>query len=115
MLTESWLKVETAEKLQIKSYLLNFLAQKGPSADHQVLKMIIVLLCKVTKMSWFDHPELQGIVGELSPLFSMSPKHFLIGLQTLHDLIIEMSYVHRVKNLTVNRRISINFRDNALF
>jgi hypothetical protein len=77
--------------------------------------MIIVLLCKVTKMSWFDHPELQGIVSEISQLFSMTSKHFHIGLQTLHDLIIEMSYVHRVKNLTTNRRISLNFRDNALF
>ncbi len=115
LLTDQWLKVETQEKLQIKNYLLQFLAQKGPEADRQVLKMVIVLLCKVAKMSWFDHPELQGIVQELSPLFQMTNKHFLIGLQTLQDLIIEMSYVHRVKNLTTNRRISLNFRDNALF
>jgi len=77
--------------------------------------MVITLLVKVTKMSWFDTPEIQGIVSDLEPLFDRSPKHFLIGLQTINDLIIEMTYVHRSKNLTQNRRISLNFRDNALF
>lgn len=33
----------------------------------------------------------------------------------MNDLIVEMGYVHRVKNLTMNRRISLNFRDGALF
>ena len=39
----------------------------------------------------------------------------LLSLTALHDLIIEMSYVHRVKNLNVNRRISLSFRDSQLY
>jgi len=77
--------------------------------------MVIMLLAKVVKMSWFDLTEVQGIVTEISRLFSLGQKHFLIALQMIEDLIVEMTYVHKVKNLTVNRRISLNFRDNALF
>jgi hypothetical protein len=45
----------------------------------------------------------------------MSPNHQLIAMSAINDLILEMSYVSKIKNLTINRRISINFRDNALF
>ena len=55
---EHWLKIDVSEKLQIKDYLIQFLAQKGPNCEKEVLRMIIILIAKVTKMSWFDHPEL---------------------------------------------------------
>ena len=42
-------------------------------------------------------------------------RHINISLLTLHDLVIEMGYVNRVKNLTINRRISLSFRDGALY
>ena len=77
--------------------------------------MVIILLAKVVKMSWFDLPELQGIVPDLSKLASMSTNHQLVAMYAINDLILEMSYIAKIKNLTVNRRISINFRDNALF
>ena len=77
--------------------------------------MVITVLAKITKMSWFDHPQLQGIVQDLTQLQTLSERHLYISLTAIHDLIIEMSYVHKVKNLTVNRRISLSFRDSALF
>ena len=77
--------------------------------------MVIILLAKVVKMSWFDHPELQSIVHDLEKFYSVSDRHLLIALQVIEDLIIEMSYVHKVKNLNASRRISLNFRDTALF
>jgi len=75
----------------------------------------MMVLAKITKMSWFDHPDLQSIVQDLFKLFQVSEKHKLIAFQAINDLIVEMTYVHKVKNLTVNRRISLNFRDSALF
>lgn len=77
--------------------------------------MVIILLAKVVKMSWFDHPELQSIVNDLEKFYVISDRHLLIALQVIDDLIIEMSYVHKVKNLNASRRISLNFRDTALF
>jgi hypothetical protein len=29
--------------------------------------------------------------------------------------VLEMTYVNKGKNLTINRRVSLNFRDSALF
>ena len=52
---------------------------------------------------------------DLSKLANMSPSHQLVAMYAINDLILEMSYVAKIKNLTINRRISINFRDNALF
>lgn len=45
----------------------------------------------------------------------MSERHMLIALYAIDDLIIEMSYVTKVKNLNISRRISLAFRDSALF
>lgn len=83
--------------------------------DQQVLKMVISLLAKIVKMSWFDHPELQAIVSDITSLQTLSERHVFISLCAIQDIIIEMSYTHRIKNLTINRRISISFRDSALF
>jgi exportin-7 len=115
LFTTHWSKIAANEKVGIKDYLLNFLVNKGVNSEQQVLKMVIILLAKVVKMSWFDHPEIQSIVGDLVKLFFISDKHLLVALQSIDDLIVEMSYVTKVKNLNISRRISLNFRDTALF
>ena len=100
----------------IKDFLINFLVQKGAVLDQQVQKMMIMLLAKVTKMSWFDNPEIQSVVPNLLDLQTLNNERLtLLSMTAIHDLIIEMSYIHKVKNLNVNRRISISFRDSPLF
>lgn len=44
----------------------------------------------------------------------MSIEHILVGLQALEQIILEMTYINKGKNLTLNRRVSLSFRDNAL-
>ena len=56
LFTTYWTKIATEEKLSIKDFLINFMAQNEKNHDQQVIKMVIILLAKVTKMSWFDHP-----------------------------------------------------------
>ena len=45
----------------------------------------------------------------------MSLEHTLIGLYAIDQIVLEMTYVNKGKNLTINRRVSLNFRDNALY
>ena len=45
----------------------------------------------------------------------MSLEHSLIALYAVEQIIMEMTYVLKGKNLTINRRVSLNFRDSALF
>ena len=53
-----WTKIPLEEKIAIKDYMLQQLRDQGPSMDQEVLKMIIGLLAKIVKLTWFDHPEL---------------------------------------------------------
>jgi hypothetical protein len=45
----------------------------------------------------------------------MSIDHTLIGLYAVDQIVLEMTYLNKGKNLTVNRRVSLNFRDTALY
>jgi exportin-7 len=62
LFTTHWSKIANPEKVGIRNYLLMFLVNKGVSCEQQVLKMVIILLAKVVKMSWFDHPEIQSVI-----------------------------------------------------
>lgn len=78
--------------------------------------MVMILLAKITKMSWFDHPEIQGAIQSLFDLQKMNNERLtLLSLTAQHELLIEMSYIHKVRNLNINRRISISFRDSQLY
>ncbi len=47
---------------------MNFLVNHAMKCERQVMKMMIILLAKITKLSWFDHPELQTVVTEITQL-----------------------------------------------
>lgn len=44
----------------------------------------------------------------------MGPHHTLIGLKAIEQVVLEMTYLNKGKNLTVNRRVSLSFRDSSL-
>ena len=66
ILGECWLKIGIQDKMAIKEYLMNFLVNHAMKCERQVMKMMIILLAKITKLSWFDHPELQTVVTEIT-------------------------------------------------
>jgi hypothetical protein len=76
LLSDNWNKIPVQEKIAIKDYLLNFLANKALQCDKQVMRMMILLLAKICKLSWFDHPELQTMITEITHLFSVSSTKF---------------------------------------
>ena len=82
--------------------------------------MTMLLLARVAKLAWLDQPEIKdGLALELlSIIGSNNPEHKLVGLTCINQLIEEMSYMTKHKNHShhsLNRRISICFRDSALF
>ena len=62
LFTKHWSSIAVSEKLGIKDFVINFLLAKEATLDQQVAKMVMILLAKITKMSWFDHPEIQGAI-----------------------------------------------------
>jgi hypothetical protein len=72
LLGDNWLKIPIQEKMVIKDYLLGFLANKALGCDKQVMRMMILLLARICKLSWFDHPELQTVITDITQLFNVS-------------------------------------------
>lgn len=81
-----------------------------------MVKMMILLLAKIAKLAWFDDPDIKtGLVITLNKIMlNPNDKHKLIGLQAIDQLMVEMSYMTKMKNVTLNRRISLSFRDASL-
>jgi hypothetical protein len=69
--SDHWNKIPVEEKMAIKDYLLNYLATNAFQSDRQVMKMMIILLAKISKLAWFDHPELKTMVTEITQLFNV--------------------------------------------
>ena len=73
-----------------------------------------MLLVKVVKLSWFDDHSHQKIIDDVLEFLKLSVGHCFIGVLTLEQMIIEMTYINKGKTLIQNRRISVNFRDKCL-
>ena len=69
-------------------------------------------LVKIIKLSWHEHPEMQGTVSDLVQFGTLGERHLNISLTAMEELIVEMGYVTRGKNLHAHRRISVSFRDS---
>ncbi len=65
------------------------------SHDKQVVKMMMLLLARITKLGWFDDADIKNsIVPELTKLLDQKiPAHRLIGFEALDQLIMEMTYM----------------------
>ena len=79
--------------------------------------MMMLLLARITKMAWFDDVNVKnGVVAEIMKIIEQEHgPHRVIGLQTLDQLITEMTYMAQLKQMAMNRRVSLNFRDVSLY
>lgn len=87
LLQDNWLKISGPEKEEIRKYLVNYLKDANIvlNKDKQVVKMMILLLSKIVKLSWFDDPDIKySIVPDLTMiLHSDNSSHKLIGLSAI--------------------------------
>lgn len=103
-------------RLDIRSYLMNYLATRGPELQHFVVQSLIQLLCRLTKFGWFDDDRFRDIVKEsMSFLSQTTPHHFAIGLKILNQLVSEMNQPISGLPSTHHRRAACSFRDQSLF
>ena len=119
MVQDHWHQIPQPEKTAIRQYALNYLMDESVALAHdqQVVKMMMLLLAKITKLGWFDDVDIKnGIVPELTKIVqSKNERHRVIGLEALDQLIVEMTYMTKMKNPSLNRRVSMSFRDAALY
>ncbi|KAK9733076.1 hypothetical protein RND81_04G041800 [Saponaria officinalis] len=103
-------------RLDIRNYLINYLATRGPELQHFVIQSLIQLLCRLTKFGWFDDDRFREVVKEsMSFLSQATPHHYAIGLKILNQLVTEMNQTHSGLPSTLHRRAVCAFRDQSLF
>ncbi|KAF2300870.1 hypothetical protein GH714_017937 [Hevea brasiliensis] len=79
-------------RLDIRYYLVNYLATRGPELQPFVIASLIQLLCRVTKFGWFDDDRFKEVVKESTNFLSQATSdHYAIGLKILNQLVSEMN------------------------
>jgi len=112
--TTHWARFSNQQRLEIRNNILSFLASNGPGLPGFVVIALVNLLCRITKLGWFDTPEHCDIVKEVSQFLSASIDHCIIGLQIFNDLVAEMNVNKTGQSLSMHRKKSVSFRDRSL-
>lgn len=118
LVTAFWAQIGPEERIQLRNYILNYLANKGPQLEHFVCLELSTLLCRVTKYGWNDSEIHKSIVDDISRFLDASEEHCIIGLQVLTRLVSDMNVtiptVRRTITHSQSRKISLSFRDLLL-
>lgn len=103
-------------RLDIRNYVVGYLATRGPELQPYVTGSLIQLLCRITKLGWYDDDRFREIVKDSMNFLSQSTtEHYCIGLKILNQIVAEMNQPNPGFPLTHQRKIACSFRDQALF
>ncbi|KAM0944113.1 putative importin-beta domain, armadillo-like helical, exportin [Dioscorea sansibarensis] len=103
-------------RLDIRNYIINYLATRGPEMQTFVTGSLIQLFCRITKFGWFDDDRFKEPVKEATDFLSQATSdHYAIGLKILNQLVSEMNQPNQGMPLTHHRRVACSFRDQSLF
>ncbi|ESQ40529.1 hypothetical protein EUTSA_v10012516mg [Eutrema salsugineum] len=103
-------------RLDIRAYIVNYLATRGPKMQSFVIASLIQLLCRLTKFGWLDDDRFRDVVNESTNFLEQgSSDHYAIGLRILDQLVQEMNQPNPGLPSTHHRRVACNFRDQSLF
>lgn len=116
LVTEHWTSFTEAQRVEIRDYLLNFLAQKGPLLETFAMMAVVSLVVQITKLGWLDAGEgIRTIVDECKKFLQATVQHCAIGLRLLNDLVTQMNYKSKNRSMTLHRKVAVSFKDAALF
>lgn len=115
LVTKHWGSFSTTDRLDIRNYLLDYLAKNGPQLESFVSQAIMRLLARITKHGWFDDPAHREITQQVTKFLQATVEHCVIGLEILKTLIAEISNISPGRTLTFHRKVAVSFRDLALF
>jgi len=113
LMSKFWTSFSLEQKLEIRNYVLNYLASHF--VDEFVLTSLLKLMCRITKLGWFDGPQHRDIIKDVTKFLGSGPDHHVIGLKLLNSLIEEMNIQNPSRTLTQHRKTAVSFRDHALF
>lgn len=115
LVTQFWNNFSSSQKLEIRNYVLNYLAVKAATLQEFVVGSLSKLACRITKLGWFDSTDHREIIEETTKFLEATIDHNIIGMKLLNTLVDEMNTPTTGRTLTVHRRTAVSFRDQALY
>ncbi|RHY92746.1 hypothetical protein DYB35_006862 [Aphanomyces astaci] len=115
LISTHWNNFTPSQRIDIRNYVLAYLAQKGPNLEKYVTTSLIQLVCRLTKFGWFDDEQFRELNHEVSKFLQATVDHCIIGLQILNELVTEMNQPVSGRNLTFHRKIAVAFREASLY
>lgn len=62
LISNHWNNFTTPQRVEIRNYILNYLGSVGASLTDYVRTSLIQLLCRITKLGWFDDQRHREVV-----------------------------------------------------
>jgi exportin-7 len=114
LITIHWNSFTVPQRIDIRNYVLSYLANKGPSLQDFLVLSLIKLVCRITKLGWFDDPAHRELVDDVTKFLQATVDHCILGLKILNQLVDELNVPTTGRTLTQHRKTSVSFRDVCL-
>eukprot|EP00761_Pharyngomonas_kirbyi_P013683 gb/GECH01013712.1/.p1 GENE.gb/GECH01013712.1/~~gb/GECH01013712.1/.p1 ORF type:complete len:1061 (+),score=152.47 gb/GECH01013712.1/:1-3183(+) len=116
LITNNWNSLETQQTLELRTMVFNFLGENGPDLPTFVLNRVIRLLCRLTKLGWFQDESHKELTDRVINMFVKTdiPGLIGVGLSILTSLVQEMNSISGLSTITQNRKVAVSFRDSCL-
>ncbi|CAG9789667.1 unnamed protein product [Diatraea saccharalis] len=121
LINRSTTSLSTQQRLDIKNYVLNYLATR-PKLANFVIQALVSLFARITKLSWFDILKeefvFHNVMNDVGTFLQGPAEMCTVGIQLLSQLVVEMNQVTEAdanRSLAKHRKIASSFRDTQLF
>jgi exportin-7 len=114
LITTHWNNFTVAQRIDVRNYVLSYLANQGPTLADFVTTSLIKLVCRITKLGWFDDPTHRELADDVTKFLQATVDHCSLGLKILNQLVDELNIPTSGRTLTQHRKTSVSFRDVCL-
>jgi len=115
LITTHWNNFTVPQRIDIRNYVLGYLANQGPNLQDFCVMSLIKLVCRITKLGWFDDPTHRELANDVAKFLQATVDHCILGLKILNQLVDELNIPTIGRTLMQHRKTSVSFRDVCLF
>jgi len=114
LITTHWNSFTVPQRIDIRNYVLGYLANKGPHMQDFLVLSLIKLVCRITKLGWFDDSAHRELAEDVTKFLQATVDHCILGLKILNQLVDELNIPTAGRTLMQHRKTSVSFRDVSL-
>jgi exportin-7 len=114
LITIHWNSFTVPQRIDIRNYVLAYLANKGPGLQDFLVLGLVKLVCRITKLGWFDDAAHRDLTDDVTKFLQATVDHCVLGLKILNQLVDELNLPTAGRTVTQHRKTSVSFRDVSL-